>query len=136
MTTDTCACGIARDDCPYRRPEARTHWDKAAHFICSADCRLGIADVVNGYIVSTVGDYRPKHLGGEVRETIGYRRFFETMVFRDSGRRCTEKDCPCGNVPEPSDWTEIDFEGYQTEAEARTGHARMIEKYRAIGGAS
>lgn len=111
---------------------AKTHWDRPSHFIGSASCRFGMTDVVNGYIVSTVGDYRPEFANGE-QETIGYNRYFETMVFRDSGRRCEISDCPCGCVPEPADFHEIAFEGYQTEAEARYGHARMVEMYLTMG---
>ena len=77
----------------------KTHWDKPSHFICSAD----ITDVLAGYIVSTVGDYWPKFTGQ--REHIGCERFYETMVFRDSGKRCDMIACPCGGIPEPLDAT-------------------------------
>jgi len=103
--------------------DARRHWDRPAHFIGSAECHFGMTDVVSGFIISTVGDYRPF---GE-RKKIGSYRFYETLVFRDSGRRCEREDC-CGGIPEPASWSEIDGEGYQTEEEAREGHARMIKK--------
>ena len=107
----------------------KTHWDRPAHFIGSRDCRFGLSDAVGGVIVSTVGDYRPMHhqVGPY---PIGANRTYETMVFRDSGKRCDEPSCGCG-LPEPESWTEIDFAGYRSEAEARAGHAEMVAKYAA-----
>jgi len=64
-----------------------THWDKASHFIGSRDCRFGVTDVVNGYIVSTVGDYWPSWPPDrQAPMTIGVDRYYETMVFQDSGK--------------------------------------------------
>jgi hypothetical protein len=116
-----------------KKPKATpiTHWDRPAHFIGSADCRFGLADVVNGHIVSTVGDYHPAYGDGRRRE-IGYDRFYETMVAKDSGKRCEIADCPCGGIPEPVGSWELDFDGYQTEREARLGHAAMVAKYAAM----
>jgi len=111
--------------------EAKTHWNRCSHFIGSEECRFGLTDVVSGYIISTCGDYRPSSAKGE-RVDIGYQRAFETMVFHDSGRRCQEPMCPCGGIPLADDFRELDFDGYQSEDEARKGHARMVEKYRMI----
>lgn len=106
----------------------KTHWDRPGHFIGSDRCRFGVTDVVNGHIVSTVGDYRME--SGE-RHIIGHARFYETMVFKDSGKRCTKEGevCSCGNLPQPESWSEVDFDGYMTEDEARAGHAAMVAKY-------
>lgn len=111
----------------------RSHWDRPAHFIGSNRCRFGLADVVNSHIVSTVGDYYPE--GSGIREPIGCGRYFETMVFRDSGKRCEEAGCECGGLPEPADWDPIDFEGYLEIEDAREGHRRMVETWQKSGGA-
>jgi hypothetical protein len=105
---------------------AKTHWDSTAHFIGSRDCHFGMADVVNGVIVSTCGDYRP---GGKLT-SIGYQRHYETMVFKDSGKRCDESGCDCGGLPLADNYTELDFEGYESAAAATEGHRRVVEKWR------
>jgi hypothetical protein len=79
---------------------------------------------VGRYLVSTVGDYRPR--GSEEAEELGYQRLYETMVFK-AGKPCQEEGCGCGL---PSiDGTEIDMEGYKTAAEAQKGHMAMCRKY-------
>jgi hypothetical protein len=108
-----------------------THWDKPSHFIGSESCHFGLTDVVNGYVISSVGDYRPALFGIAVRERIGYNRYYETMVFRDSGKRCAEDGCACGR-PLIDDYSELGFDGYMTEAQARDGHAAMLAKYAAM----
>ena len=114
-----------------------THWERGSHFCGVADCRFGITDVVNGYIVSTVGDYRPQSRNAQ-RMEIGLNRFYETMVFVDSGQRCAQKACSsannesCGGLPVPygAIWSRVDFQGYRTEEEARVGHDLMVQMYR------
>jgi hypothetical protein len=114
-----------RDQKPKGR--AKTHWERPSHFIGSNECRFGLTDVVGEYIISTVGDYHPTI--GFGRTEIGLNRFYETMVFTDSGIRCKIKSCDCGGIPKPSDYMELDCDGYQTEAEARAGHAAMVKRY-------
>jgi hypothetical protein len=84
-----------------------------------------MADVVNGFVVSTCGDYRPRG----VQVEIGFRRTYETMVFRDTGKRCVIDGCHCGGLPE-HDGREVDFEPYNNADDAMAGHARMVAKYR------
>jgi hypothetical protein len=113
--------------------EEVTHWNRASHFDLE-DYRFGMTDVVNGYVVSTCGDYRPPSVGGR-RVDVSYGRAFETKVFRDTGSRCHSPNCVCGGAPTGIIGTqEVDLEGYPTEEDARTGHARMVKKYGAASG--
>lgn len=100
-------------------------FSRASHFCAAASCRFGMTTVVNGYIVSSVGDYHPG--GCDEMRAIGSGRFFETYVFR-LDRFCDAANCACG-LPIPADWTEIDAEAYQTEEDARVGHAAVVAKY-------
>lgn len=99
----------------------RKYFGNAGHFIASESCRFHLTTQIGDVVVSTVGDYYPTNAEG--RKTIGYRRFFETMVFRTTGP-C---DCGCG-MPE-HDGSEVDFAGYQTRDEANVGHEAMCEKW-------
>src|SRR5262245_20633370 len=93
----------------------------AGHFICGQWCRFHLCTLVGEFLVSTVGEYvHPKHSNGseadESRwlkanwpgEDIGYKRKYETMVFR-AGERCKAKDCNCG-LPS-TEGSELDFRG-------------------------
>lgn len=117
----------------------RQQFGSAAHFIGSEDCRFHITTLIGEYVISTVGDYAPRHRVSTVDErpmvaggrsvdahTIGYERYFETMVFKTTGP-C---DCGCG-LPDHSG-SNIDFAGYQTRAEANAGHEAMCQKYEAL----
>jgi hypothetical protein len=86
----------------------------AGHFIGAEDCHFLLHDGNARYCVSTVGDYRPGG-GGNISTSIGYQRNYETMVFDKQRKR--------------DRWSEIDFDGYQTEAEARAGHAKLLARY-------
>ena len=118
------------------------------HFICSRDCKFFMNTYVNGYIVSTIGEYLPD---SEVREIfansrgielkgrgderladymkkigyeeIGYKRKYETMVFK--AKKSEHKCCPYVS----SNWGEIDFMGYNTPEDAFKGHYKMCWKY-------
>ena len=57
-------------------------------------------------------------------------RTYETMVFRDSGKRCDDAECGCER-PAPADWNSVDFDGYTSQREAELGHAAMVAKYAA-----
>lgn len=92
----------------------------AAHLIVGDECRFHLATYVNGFIVSTVGEY--VHDGK--RRTIGRNRFYETMVF--VARPGTGTCCPWVQA----DGQDVDFEGYNDAGAAREGHMRMVEKYR------
>jgi len=89
----------------------------ARHFIGGSDCRFFMGTEIGDYLVSTVGEYRPK---GTIEE-IGNNRTFETMVFPLSDDCCS---CGCG-MRTVGDLTELEFEGYNTPLEAREGHMRM-----------
>jgi len=100
------------------------------HLCVARDCQFHLNTYVGGYIVSTVGEYLP-HSARKKDEweyqDIGMNRKYETMVFRarkateDEGRDC----CPYTVV----NWTNIDFEGYNSSGDARAGHIRMCKKW-------
>ena len=122
----------------------------AGHFILGSQCRFKLNTYVNGYIVSTVGEYVPdsavrtiirqsrgwltnkegdseeydfikRTQGGE---EIGFNRKYETMVFKAT--KCDEKDSCC---PYRMNGEELDFEGYNKPEDAYNGHLRMCEKW-------
>jgi len=123
-----------------------------AHFICSHACRFVLATHVNGYIVSTVGEYFPdssvreifaktrgkviKGKGGEWDanylkdigfEEVGCDRKYETMVFRAVPN--PQYNC-CPYAIDVGD--EKDFRGYNDPGDAYKGHIELCEKYDAI----
>ena len=123
----------------------------AGHLIVGHDCRFHLCTVIGDYIVSTVGAYLPD---SNVRDTmasvegiqldgrgdarradwmrkkgyveIGYQRLYETMVFKTNGRVCEAPSCNCG-LPE-HDGRELDFQGYNTAAEATAGHIAVCQR--------
>lgn len=124
----------------------------AGHFICSQWCQFHLCTEVGEVLVSTVGQYFPdegvreilaKSRGvtlegmGDDRtadymeklgfEDIGYKRKFETMVFRITGPRCELPDCDCG-MPKVS-WSELDTEGYNRAGDAARGHMAICERW-------
>ncbi len=106
-------------------------FDKPAHFIAASSCGFGMCTVVNErYIVSSVGDYR--HEGLRQRIGAGEDEFYETYVFKFAGKYCEIPNCPCGGLPEPSDWCEIDGRRAATEAACRDLHAHFVAKYGAL----
>jgi hypothetical protein len=93
----------------------------AGHFICGNRCAFHLATVLpNGYIVSTVGHYltdpdeRPREIGVDC--------LFETMVFH-----CNGLDEHLN--PKITDYSEVDFEGYNDSELAEKGHYLMCEKW-------
>src|SRR3990167_10381209 len=99
----------------------------AGHLIVSRSCQFHLNTYVNGYIVSTVGEYFPdsrvrqifadsrgkiiKGMGdawdADYMEKIGYEeiglgRLYETMVFK--GGKSKDKCCPYIAI----DWSELD----------------------------
>ena len=117
----------------------------AGHFILGYKCRFRLNTYVNGYIISTVGEYIPdgavidicrpefKHLKGDAKEyayqkkygceEIGCGRKYETMVFM--GQRSSHKCCPYG----VAEFSELDFAGYSTPEDAYKGHMKMCLKF-------
>ena len=141
------------------RRETTMRWfGNAGHLIVGHWCRFHLCTEVNGYLVSTVGEYWPErstreihaevhdprwlaknaHLKGDYfdaayfarfgYETIGCDRTYETMVFK-AGAPCTAKGCGCG-LP-TIDGSELDFKGYNDAASATAGHMAMVAKYAA-----
>lgn len=87
---------------------------QAGHFCASDSCRFHLHTHVNGYCVSTVGDYWP----GKTRETIGVDRLYETMVFVLDAKGETNGD-------------NIDFAAYNDRDDANAGHMAMVDTYAA-----
>jgi hypothetical protein len=120
----------------------------AGHFIGGRDCKFFLNTYVNGYIVSTVGEYFPDSRIREIYamsrgvkvegkgdswdndylkkvgyEEIGCNRKYETMVFK---AHRVDKSCCQYRV---DSFDDIDFCGYNDAEEARIGHYSMCEKY-------
>lgn len=114
----------------------------AGHFICGRWCRFHLTTKVGDYLVSTIGQFvHPVRSGGRENteaewlsknpngEQIGHGRTYETMVFRIGGK-CQQEGCDCG-LPTPSDWTDLDMDGYNDPGAATRGHMAMCEKWAA-----
>lgn len=120
----------------------------AGHLIVGNDCRFHLNTYVNGYIVSTVGEYLPSEGGreihakvrgiklegiGDARERdflkkfgyveIGAGRKYETMVFK------AQKSKALCCVWEQESGSELDFEGYNDAGMAAAGHLAMCKKW-------
>jgi len=120
----------------------------AGHFILGYKCQFRLNTYVGKYIVSTVGEYLPdsqvreilaKSRGvtlegkGDEREAdymnkigyeeIGYKRIYETMVFR--AEKSIYHCCPYRMMVSE----EMDFRGYNTAADAYNGHLRLCKKW-------
>lgn len=118
------------------------------HFICARDCKFFLNTYVNGYIVSTVGEYWPdretrkilaKCEGKNIKgigedwdanyfkafgyEKIGFNRTYETMVFKaeSSGEGC----CPYRMIS----GEELECKGYNDPTEAYKGHLETCLYY-------
>ncbi len=118
------------------------------HFICGNNCRFHLSTYVGGYLVSTVGELVPDEGSREISaecsgitlegrgdarladwlkkhgyEKVGCDRIYETMVFK--AKKSKNKCCPY-TMTQP---TELDFEGYNSEADAFKGHYRLCKKW-------
>lgn len=115
----------------------------AGHFIAGSKCQFRLNTYVNGYIVSTVGEYvvdsvvrqimcesrgipfvqgdRGEHEFGY--EDIGLDRKYETMVFK--AQKAEDKCCPYKIIVQD----EMDFAAYNERDEAYVGHMGMCEKW-------
>lgn len=122
------------------------------HLIVGRYCQFHLTTYVNGYIVSTVGeylpDYRVRKIIAESRgisiegigddfdrdymkkigfEEIGHNRLYETMVFH--AYKTNKNSCCPYSV---NDWCEIDMDSYNKPEDAYDGHLKMCEKYSQI----
>jgi hypothetical protein len=118
----------------------------AGHFIGSAYCRFHLNTYVNGYIISTVGEYVPDSqvrrilresrgrltdLRGDAEEAefgfeeLGYHRLYETMVFRAVKRIAKETCCPY----RMQSGSELDMRGYNKAEDAYRGHLSLLRKW-------
>jgi hypothetical protein len=130
---------------------ARSEWvwmPHAGHLCVGNYCRFHLNTYVGGYVVSTVGEYLPDSISrdviadvrgiklegmGDDREydflkkigfvEVGFNRKYETMVFK--AKASDNKCCPYV----PSDWGQLDMEGYNTPEEAAVGHMELCEKW-------
>jgi hypothetical protein len=97
------------------------------HFVCADRCLWHLHTEVQGFKVSSVGDFRPQ-LGKQADfvgklEQLGAGYFYESHVYAlDAvGRELTP------GVP-------IETRAYQTASEAEAGHAELVDKYERAGG--
>lgn len=98
----------------------------AGHFICGAWCRFRLNTYVNGYIVSTVGEYVPAGKPESASfEAIGLDRLYETMVFK--AEQSTHACCPF----QQTNGDNLDFRGYNDAGAAYKGHLAMVKKWQA-----
>ena len=110
----------------------------AGHFICGMYCSFHLNTYVNGYIVSTVGEYRPAtgrgglpRLDSDPPREIGSGRLYETMVFHGMATDwsdetpTSERCCPYAMT----DADNIDFAAYNKPGDAYAGHIKMLGKY-------
>lgn len=103
---------------PLAIPESQWKWEgRAGHFICADRCCFRLTTTVGMHRVSTVGCYHPRSDESEEPHSIGCDRLYETMVF------ALDAD---GDV---SEWTELDFAGYNVEGKAAAGHLAMCRKW-------
>jgi len=118
---------------PKRIPENKWEWfGYGAHLCVGPWCRFHMATLVGGYMVSTVGDYRPPHASEKdcpaMRE-IGCNRMFETFVFRASpskATRCKIVDCLC-QMPALESFSEIYSLAANTAGDATKNHRKACE---------
>ena len=112
----------------------QTQWKwfgMAGHFIESNDCRFHLCTRVGDVLVSTVGDYRPRHKWkgdrpGD-RTEIGIGRMFETYVFQImEGKGCA---CGCGCGIPKFNLSEIESKGCNEQPTANQNHLTMCIKY-------
>jgi hypothetical protein len=97
---------------------ARVEHGTAGHFCASHHCCFRRHTSVNGYRISTVGCYHPGGKWHEAPETVGPYRLYETMVFKLGA------DGEC-------DYSQVDFDAYNDEDAAQSGHESMVAKYEA-----
>ena len=98
------------------------------HLICAYQCSFRRCTYVNGFIVSTIGEYIPRYSdadqGSEKNwEQIGCDRLYETEVFR--AKKSKHKCCPYVIRVQH----QMDFAPYNKADDANAGHEAMVKKW-------
>jgi hypothetical protein len=102
-----------------------TGWEwqgHAGHFIGAMDCIFHLHTHVTAtdgrrFCVSTVGDYWPNR-GADAPAEIGFRRLYETMVFRLSDDGTTVND-----------YSELEMRPYNDKDAANAGHIETCQRW-------
>jgi len=107
------------------------HCGEQHHFI--GKCRFHLSTFVDDKLISTVGAYVPAR-GGDF-ETIGYDRYYETMVFHTDGDWTTKQRGEVGEYahPDVTDFADDISDdqlnvAYRTADGAVKGHAEHVER--------
>lgn len=96
----------------------------AGHFIRGERCQFRLNTYVNGYIVSTVGEFVSSIKPTDAPfQNIGSNRLYETMVFH--AKRSEHKCCPYRAMT----GTDLDSAGYNEADAACKGHLEMVKKW-------
>lgn len=99
------------------------------HLIIADSCRFRLDTYVNGYIISTKGEYIPKISDGEFKsqfQEVGYDRLYETMVFKAMKRKGKENQCCPWEI---ADHGELMMRPYNDAVSAFKGHYDICEEY-------
>ncbi len=124
------------------------------HFCAAKDCRFFLNTYVNGYIVSTVGEYWPdsavrkifansrgkdiegigdyfdaNYLNEFGYEKIGFDRLYETMVFKAESSDERDSCCPFRAYIRGG---ELVLKGYNDPTDAYKGHLEICNLYDSI----
>lgn len=91
------------------------------HFWDAKNCNFRLNTYVNGYIVSTLGEYFPSN--SNKMEEISLCAFYETMVFK--AKKSYYVEC-CPYVRKNG--LEIDSDYYRTAEDAVNGHNVLVKK--------
>lgn len=98
----------------------------AGHFCAGSRCQFKLNTYINGYIISTVGEYVPiANWERQEFEQIGLDRLYETMVFPAEKRKEKGTCCPY----RAKTGSELDFAGYNSPNDAYAGHMKMLRKW-------
>lgn len=90
---------------------------QAGHLIVARSCSFHLHTHVNGYCVSTVGEYRSRGPYAAIEE-IGCDRLYETMVFKLNAEGTDVED-----------HTELWVEPYNDRDSANAGHIELVKKW-------
>jgi hypothetical protein len=93
---------------------SRTYFGTAGHLLVADRCRFHLHTHVGPWCVSTVGEWYVKPTDSQPEE-IGYKRLYETMVFRlyDGS---------------PHDGEAESMQGYNTRDDADAGHEATLRR--------